>query len=112
MMITAQRNTPAEKVARGAAVLDGAMPSSGWAWEVDPSTLEMSNPHRCVLAQLFGEYITGVNILLNEVVEIPQLGVHLDLLSEWGFDAPRQEDYFHLTEAWVAEITRRQSVNA
>lgn len=43
--------TAAERVARGAAWLDGEAP--GWRGRVDVATLDMDNPMLCVLGQVF-----------------------------------------------------------
>lgn len=100
--------TAAERVARGAALLDKRMP--GWAARIDLSVLDLANECRCVLGQLWtgddDPYVTGLRTL--------------DLVDggrPYGFvtgDVGNIDDalaeYRELDELWIAEIQRRREV--
>lgn len=51
---TMTKSQARERVARGAAFLDQARP--GWAHEIDPGLLDLSDSCYCVLGQLIGDY--------------------------------------------------------
>lgn len=51
----------ADRVARGAALLDGREP--GWADRVDPDRLDVGLRTRCVLGQVYGNYGLGRHFL-------------------------------------------------
>lgn len=90
-------------VGYGAKFLDTHRP--GWAEKVDPEKLEMMSKCHCVLGQLYGYYLTGLNELgVERVVEDPyMLGFTLPFDS---WDA--QWDW--LEKLWVEEIEARRGV--
>jgi hypothetical protein len=87
----------AERVARGAALLDRERP--GWAAEVDPDRLDLSQHDQTdVLGQLYGHFDRGLAVLGD-----PDPVAH-------GFDLDADDDagYPALTACWRAEVARRQ----
>jgi len=58
---TALPETAEYAVSCGVAVLDELSP--GWADSVDVDTLDVSNGDVCILGQLFGDYLTGCDML-------------------------------------------------
>ncbi len=93
-------DTIAERVARGAALLDERRP--GWAGEVNAEELEMASCYQCMMGQIFGEFCVGTDTL------------DLDMESDYyGFDvkvgtlAKRMAEYIALEAAWIAEIAAR-----
>ena len=81
------------EVARGIALLDQKIP--GWRQHVDVDRLDMEMAERrenacgCILAQLYGEYIAGLEAI----------GLDDEEDSPYGFDADAA-DYPALTAAW------------
>src|SRR5258708_40306755 len=99
-------STIAERVARGAALLDEKMP--GWAEHIDLDTLNLASSCRCVLGQLHPNleapddaYLDGLN--------------HLDVSttddSGYGFDTSDEDDdeYERLTTTWRELIEARRA---
>jgi hypothetical protein len=95
----------AERVARGAALLDARVP--GWVDKVNEDTLNIRSMGDCVLGQVFGAYWIGVKALG---------------LKEGFFDTPAGEGGFNLlytiteypllTEEWRRVIRDRKGVPA
>lgn len=106
----------AERVAKGAALLDERRP--GWALVIDLPTLDISDCDYCVLGQLMGDYADGLDTLSLtgdtsyafgfsltglEFAEIAkELAKELDV-SNYDRDAV----YAGLREAWVEAISAR-----
>lgn len=105
----------AERVARGAALLDEKRP--GWFRAVDLDGLELSSCEACVLGQLFGGYVAGTWALFAEDGRPGQDAVDCGFsLSWWEADELRKrygDDneliYGWLTEAWHAAVHARLS---
>ena len=95
------------RVSKGALHLDQVRP--GWAWQIDPGTLDLASQCFCVLGQLHGFYAKGLSqIPLND--DGNRLG------WAYGFDITAY-DYLGITEAgaayrmlqdcWIEEIANR-----
>jgi hypothetical protein len=94
--------TPAQAVAKGAALLDREVP--GWAEQIDLPTLNMSSCSRCILGQLYGEdedegegYWTGMD----------QFRLSAFGSRRHGFSSEFGRLDRELAEAWAAEVLRR-----
>lgn len=103
--------TLAARVAKGAALLDGAVP--GWYLRIDLTTLDLGSCGECVLGQLFeGDYDHGV----FELREPMALNVPFEPFSrpevEHGFLLPlarlNVEGYDDLAAEWARVITARR----
>jgi hypothetical protein len=101
-----------ERVARGAALLDGKFPQ--WEGKLDVDALDIKHINSCVLGQLYGGYYTGVRELgINDSAELAatQHGF-------WGAVSPYEEqakitaEYDDLLVAWVAVIKERIEMRA
>jgi hypothetical protein len=90
------------RVMKGAVHLDQVRP--GWAWEIDPGTLDLADECLCVFGQVFGHYWDGVK--------------HLPTLAGWplGFDVSSKDyntrvdmdvAYRMLQDAWIEAICDR-----
>ena len=92
--------TIAERVARGAALLDEKRP--GWANRIIQEDLDMTSCHDCILGQVYGDYEIGWHSL------------DLQSGSEFGFDLPGGWycQMPALADAWRAEIRRRTGQEA
>lgn len=126
--------TPAERVARGVALLDRVRP--GWWGAVDLGELDMTKSCGCVLGHVFrapggrawvdSGFARGV-AQLADVARVFDPGSTGPMLSSaakqftiaHGFDAQEDsaatgdydaEDYFALQEAWTRVIAERQAV--
>jgi hypothetical protein len=96
-------NTPEADKARlfrnareGAELLDRR--STGWAERIDLQELEMWDCTRCILGQVFGDYVRGLG------------GLGICLGYPYGFDRPpggESDDYDTMAAAWRAEIRKR-----
>lgn len=91
-------STISERVQRGAAWLDTERP--GWAGEIDLGQLILSSPCRCVLGQLYGDY-----------VDAPLVDEHGDQAGvEHGFNAALTGTEYDALEAeWRRVITERRA---
>lgn len=91
----------AERVARGAALLDLKVP--GWAGRINLHTLDMDHCYLCVLGQLFGFYWS--------TAVYPTLGLdHMHVANpaiNHGFES-RSGQYGGLRAAWVGEVLKRR----
>ena len=52
------------RVARGAALLDAALP--GWEWGIELDALAMERCDHCMLGQLYGDYLNGFRKVLAD----------------------------------------------
>ena len=98
----------------GAKLLDKKFP--GWAKKITPDILELNDPHRCVLGQLYGDFEKGA-IQLGP----PGSGVKGrdwltdrgdDFAKDHGFDSSEGDEgpsYEALNCAWMLEIAKRLS---
>jgi hypothetical protein len=91
--------SPYERVALRAAVrrLNDRVPL--WRDRVDLRTLDMADGNRCVLGQLFGDYVTGLTLLATD-----DLGADLLVDAAFSCNFP--------VELWVAELTNESAPTA
>lgn len=80
-----------ERVQRGIALLDERGPKD-WRRRVDVATLDVCNPWRCVIGQVYGGYASGLAVL--ELVEPGE---------DYGFDC-RRDEAAELNAAWRAAL--------
>lgn len=92
----------AKSAGQGAELLDTAVP--GWHRVVHVATLDLGDPHRCVLGQLFGDYMSGVRALRIPIIEDVTLGFDMRI------EEPA-ERIAALTQAWLAEINSRRAAD-
>jgi hypothetical protein len=86
-----------DRVERGAALLDRARP--GWEREVSLDRLAMSSCNRCILGQVYGDYVDGL-------VSLNLFGA----AAEYGFSFDSRDTFIDsadLADAWHALIRRR-----
>lgn len=88
----------------GAKLLDRMTP--GWEQEIADEVFDMSDPERCVLGQVFGDYAVGRR---------DRLGISMDEAEDHGFElaqydrnVSRDENYSALQKAWFKEIEQRR----
>ena len=104
--------TAAERVARGAVLLDEKRP--GWPYQIDLSMLELWDSCRCVLGQLWDDEDAVLPAYWDG---LDALGIS-DAPAQFGFTilAPGRDDedaaWAELDELWIAEIRRRTAVPA
>ncbi len=100
-------STIAERVARGAALLDEKMP--GWAEHIDLDVLSLASSCRCVLGQLHPNLEAPDDAYLDG---LSHLGVSTTDDSGYGFDTSDEDDgvYERLTAAWRELIESRRAV--
>jgi hypothetical protein len=83
-----------QRVRNMAAVLDEARP--GWRGQVDADTINFDSTSDCVLGQLYGNYLRGLNALGHDLYEPYWTELH-------GVELPVEErdgSYGRLTDAW------------
>jgi hypothetical protein len=114
-------STVAERVAKGAALLDEREP--GWWRDIDVDRLDLSSPCRCVLGQLTTD-LTEEDDWDAVCVRfgIRPWNTHNGLPTDYelGFNAvecryhepPTGEEYDALTEEWLRVIAARRAVEA
>lgn len=103
---------PESRVAIGAALLDQTVP--GWWQRVNLETLNLMWHNRCVLGQLFGDWIDGLDALFGTM----PAGAEWVAAEHAGFWVNEQVDgectdasvarYAELTEQWRAAIVARR----
>ncbi len=109
--MTTRVATIPKRVAAGAALLDGELPS--WVDEIDLGSIDMSigakvwndtsdSPCGCILMQLYGSYVEGKT-------ELGILGPEAEELGFEAIDVPLSSEYEALDEAWTALIEARRS---
>lgn len=90
------------RAAKGAELMDRACP--GWASRMDVDKLDIADPDACILGQIFGGYLEGLDALED----------HLDI--DWfktvdqighGFEIGDDISFSRLTKAWLNEIEIR-----
>ena len=98
----------AERVARGAALLDEKMP--GWAERIDLNVLNLASSCRCVLGQLHPNLEAPDDAYLDG---LSHLGVSTTDDSGYGFDTSDEDDgvYERLTAAWRELIESRRAAS-
>ncbi len=102
------------RVKKGADLLDEKAP--GWDGKLCISTLKMSHCDRCVLGQVYGNYVDGAYIALSEVREFNWIlynESYIDSVAEHGFCefGPIQR-YKTLRKCWVELIEARRDAKA
>lgn len=121
-------STIAERVQRGAALLDTRFP--GWVDSVDLSTLNLASGCDCILGQKFGDFRAGARQthLAVETSSVPMGERSRDQLQEYGFlvnynfgvglanwslaeVARVDREYAELTDAWAKLITDRRAAS-
>jgi hypothetical protein len=90
-------DTTAERVARGAALLDQYRP--GWTGEIDVHELRIESGSDCVLGQLYGDYGEG-----RERIGILN-STHAEALGFTG----GKSGWYGLNEAWRELIEDRRN---
>ena len=93
-----------ERVQRGIAFLDRNAP--GWRDKIDLATLDLVNCKRCVIGQIFGEYVKGVNVILGEAGrELREQFVsdHAFALEDTYAIHP-DKSWRNLTNAWIEAL--------
>jgi hypothetical protein len=94
--------TLAERVERGAALLDGVRP--GWEWEMTPEDLDLGSCSTCVLGQLYGHFLKGTNVLFG--------GSWSPAVQDYAFDRSTYEtpgSWPIYTKAWLEAIAVRRA---
>jgi hypothetical protein len=91
-----------DRVALGAAWLDEYR--EGWFNEVDLGQLILSSPCRCVLGQLYGEYMDAPLVDIGGDVAGADYG-----FNAYGHSPERDAEYVHLEDEWRRVITERRA---
>ena len=87
----------------GATLLDIVRP--GWADQVSPERLDLSDCQACVLGQLYGNYTEGV----EKLFAMAENGTRYTVADRAGFDVVPGTTYSTLTKAWRREIEKRRN---
>ena len=93
--------TVAERVARGAALLDEKVP--GWRERINLDTFAISSCERCILGQVYGYYATGLGELRRPRSDPYSKAADLFAVSH-GFMYSRHREVGELGDAWRAEL--------
>lgn len=97
-------STVAERVARGAALLDEKLP--GWDQRIDLAGLELASCYRCVLGQLFTWHpLPTENAFSPSPYGLGIEALGIDRGSRYGFDG---DDADELNGEWRRVITARR----
>lgn len=99
--------TPQERVALGVAWLDEKCPD--WRTRIDPMTLNLESPLRCVLGQVFaeerGDYTAGYYYALGVFLPDMDKMERYTWAQRHGF-ANTEPGVRLLREEWIAELTK------
>lgn len=94
-------SSPEERARSGARILDAYEPA--WPERIDCTRLNMLNPWRCVLAQVYGDYHQGLRAL---GIDVRDNVARSTFAITHGF-SPGFDDGDRLAEAWIAEAQAR-----
>jgi len=89
------------RVADGARLLDAYMPD--WASRIDLSILDLENVERCILGQLYGDYLEGLyrlHLCFQQTVD----NGFTTPVSSW---LPEKGRFRSLTRCWKKEVLKR-----
>lgn len=93
-------------VQRGVALLDTKNPD--WRKKIDPEILDLNECTLCILGQLYGHYIDGVNELYMVYVAEGGCNNRTVWAAEHGFNLLDGEDdeliWSILRDSWLAEL--------
>jgi hypothetical protein len=70
---------------------------------VDRRKLNLEDPARCMLGQLYGEFDDGLRRVFpleDDVEELERLGMEYGFIAPWLDSSPVKYDYGDLTAAW------------
>ncbi len=98
--------------ARGAQRLDEAFGTQQWATGVDLSRLDMSSCAHCVLAQVYGSYVQGLealHLMSGSLASLDVLKLGFATFQPDQREFSRSALYAKLDAAWMVEIRTRQS---
>lgn len=93
----------AERVRAGVALLDEQSPR--WWKHVDVACLDMDHCLRCVLGQVFGNYLRGADML---EIDPQQYGFDVGVPYKLAGDQSEDLHYYVLTRLWTYVIRTRQ----
>jgi len=74
-----------------------------WPNEIDIDKLDMANGARCIIGQLFGDYLDGINTLGLDFFSEDDISHGFNLPPGGDGTAPATE-WRKLTDLWIAEI--------
>jgi hypothetical protein len=98
------------RVEKGAILLDRVAPSQ-WRTKVNPDTLDISYGDRCILGQVFGDYMHGREMLMfNMPVKegIPPWSNWSQAAADHGFLYPLGKNLEDLNNEWRLEVTQNR----
>jgi hypothetical protein len=99
-------STVAERVARGAALLDETVP--GWDQRIDLDLLDVDCCERCILGQLFASQATAWPVSRGFGAGTVALGIDDTEIEELGFDDTSMT-VAEVTAEWRRVITGRRA---
>ncbi len=86
-------------VANAAKLLDVELP--GWANKIDVDSLDMREPNKCILGQLYNDYMIGIE----------KLDIDIDCTKETVFGGSLKMENLaenkKLIDKWIVEINKR-----
>lgn len=89
-----------EAAAKGAAILDAHR--QGWWLLIEEDSLDLLSQHNCILGQVYGSYIRGLDALEWDVARNVE---HYGFCPSLQPGAPAL-----LKRAWLAEVAKRRAV--
>ncbi len=88
------------RAAKGAELMDRACP--GWVSRMDVDKFNIADPDTCILGQIFGGYLEGLDAL-EDYLDVRPFGVKAQADHGFEFDF----DVSALQKAWLNEIEIR-----
>lgn len=92
----------AERVQRGAALLDRVDPS--WRPKVKRSELNLSSPDHCIVGQVFGGYNDGLKRLGLRGFDGLDFNDTFQAEIDHGFERGQGVEYWELEREWLKEL--------
>lgn len=91
--------TIAQRVQRGIALMDGLGPDN-WRRMIDLDMLDIRNPERCVIGQIYGDYIMGRMPFHISRATMDNVG------QQYGLDYNDEVYSIDLTDEWVKVLSQ------
>jgi hypothetical protein len=90
------------EIQRGVSALDQSFNGTFWLRKIRPATIEMRSCSRCILGQVFGDFLDGTEILWG--CDFGESTQALSRSHGFWLDQDEYENYEHLQSEWLVKL--------